>query len=58
MDQTEYDNLEGHYDECPASTDPKARCKCDAITAEAEAYYNDPHDLAAREWGSTRVTSG
>lgn len=43
-----------HYDECPVNTgDGPAwaprKCRCEAITAEDEAYYAEPRNMAALE---------
>jgi hypothetical protein len=40
-----------HYEECPASESTVAKCLCEAINREAEAYYSEPPDMFAREWG-------
>ncbi|MGW2260287.1 hypothetical protein ACWCXE_21095 [Streptomyces sp. NPDC001780] len=47
-------NFEGHYEECPAhpATEFPKPCRCEAITREAEDYYTEPADMAAREWGT------
>ncbi|MFL4491547.1 hypothetical protein ACJ6WD_09835 [Streptomyces sp. VTCC 41912] len=48
-------NLQGHYKECPDHPNYQfapGRCRCDAITAEAERYYSEPDDMFAREWGN------
>lgn len=46
----------GHYAECPVNTGDgptwaRHRCECDSITAEAEAYYAEPSNMADLESG-------
>ncbi|WP_413808145.1 hypothetical protein [Streptomyces sp. OE57] len=45
-------DAEEHYEECPHRKSRRERCRCEAINAEAEAYYAEPPDMFAREWGS------
>lgn len=44
------------YEECkaaqPAGPTEQPRCICERINAEAEAYYAEPKNMAAREWGA------
>lgn len=45
-----------HYDECPVNTGDGPswapdKCRCDAITAEDDAYYAEPRNMAALENG-------
>lgn len=40
-----------HYDECPVHTGGGPACRCDAITAEDDAYYAEPANMAALESG-------
>lgn len=45
-----------HYDDCPVNTGDgpswnRHGCRCDAITAEDEAYYSEPANMAAMENG-------
>lgn len=45
-----------HYDDCPVNTGDgpswnRHGCRCDAITADDEAYYSEPANMAAMENG-------
>lgn len=45
-----------HYEDCPVNTGDGPvgapnRCRCEAINAEAEAYYAEPSNMADLEWG-------
>ncbi|RYJ26448.1 hypothetical protein CU044_3741 [Streptomyces sp. L-9-10] len=46
-----------HYEECPVNTGdgpawaPRT-CRCDAISAEDDAYYAEPRNMADLEDGS------
>ncbi|MFI2434709.1 hypothetical protein [Streptomyces sp. NPDC018693] len=42
---------EDHYEECLADMRRGFRCRCEQINAEEEAYYAEPPDMFAREWG-------
>lgn len=43
------------YEECreaqPAGPNGELRCICERINADHEAYYAEPPDMFAREWG-------
>lgn len=46
-----------HYDDCPVNTGDgptwdRHGCRCDAINAEDEAYYAEPSNMFAMEWGN------
>lgn len=46
----------GHYDDCPVNTGDgpawnRYGCRCEAIEAETDAYYAEPPNMAAMEWG-------
>jgi hypothetical protein len=45
-----------HYDDCPVNTGDGPiwapnKCRCAAISAEDEAYYSEPPNMFAMEWG-------
>ncbi len=43
-----------HYEDCPAHPDSKSAtepCRCAAINAENDAYYDEPSNMAALENG-------
>ena len=45
-----------HYDDCPVNTGDgpswnRHGCRCEAINAEEEAYYAEPPNMFAMEWG-------
>ncbi|MFE4535655.1 hypothetical protein ACFRKB_11305 [Streptomyces scopuliridis] len=46
-----------HYGDCPVNTSDgpswaPTKCRCDAINAEADAYYAEPRNMGALEEGA------
>ncbi|MFI5621540.1 hypothetical protein [Streptomyces sp. NPDC051567] len=40
-----------HYEDCPAHWREGDRCRCEAVDRDIEGWYEEPGDMAEREWG-------